>query len=393
MNSIDRRFVLGPAYHCVDKLSLEYAKPCITTNAESGPVKRTVAPIANVGKKSVIVLAGVIGALVTGIYSLLSFPCRAYQRHKIEQMGIQHGLNLLTPAEKESFRQELEKYLKDNDVAISPKEKQAWLNKIMASYGRSKKIYGPVARAWTDMLLEKAQKEGKKIVFLARDGAVPFKIAKALMKTEDYRAKYPNLTGDKQIVLAYFSRKVVKSSLENEKTKAIFNKYITNELGLKDGDKCIFVDVGFLGSMIDDFRKNLLPTVSIDFEYLISHTPKAHGFVGINDKNVKSVGTAGGNPGIHWLEDTHQGYTSSPSKLVEVGDHVYPNTKQPGKPDYCVPKNSLEFLVRKFTQRGVVESSQEAPIPEAQVEAVKQKFADTIGQIKDKKLPLFVEHR
>lgn len=408
MNIFETNVIFAPTIHYLDKIDQYKAAPCIVIKSDSGKVKRTVAPIANVGKKAVFDLAKVICAIFTGVYSLVSYPIRAYKQHKIEKLGIKQSLALLDENEKGAFRKDLERHLESHPISkpfllsciwpfLSSQRKENLIteakDKITASYFRSKKIYGPVARAWTDALLEKAHKEHKKVVFLARDGIAPYRIAKALMKTQEYREKYPELVEDKQITLAYFSRKVINSAVENDKTRGIFDKYVTKELGLKDGDKCIFVDVGFEGSMIDNFRNILLPRVGIDFEYLISLTPKANGFLATNEKRLTSVAKAGGNPGIHWLEDTHQGSQESPKELVEVAGNVYPNTRVPEAHKYCVRKNSLEYLVREFSQDAVVESAKGAPIPQDQRDTIKKTFDATLGQIKAKEIPLFVEHR
>lgn len=295
--------------------------------------------------------------------------------------------NELSPAEKEAVQREIQRYVKLNSSNMTESEVNSNIKTIMLSYTRSKKVYGPVARAWTEYLLEKANAEKMKLVFMARDGVVPYKIAKRLMAKLEYQKKYPNLVGEQKIVLGYFSRKVVASSQDSLVNENLFKEYAKNELGIYQGEHCLFVDVGFAGSMIDPIRK-LLPWAKIDFDYLISATNKATGFV-LPNKDF----TPSGNRSVHWLEDTHQGNTKSPTKLVRGPyGRIYPDTAQPSQKQYTDPQCSMEFAVRKFSQKAVVRCHLDEPLIKDEMLAASNTFISTMEKIQKGVLPLFASH-
>lgn len=387
MSSLDLRLIFSPTYSCWNKLHSNLITPCMVAQKDSPWTQRAVCKIANGGKIALIAAAYVICTLATGIFSIATCPHRFYQRGLVEKMGFKSDLKLLSRQETNQIRYRVLRYMDTSVCDIPATKKEEAIQKAIACYARSKKIYGPIAHAWTEYLLEKANKEGKKLVFMARDGIPPYEIALNLMKKPEYQAKYPNITKDK-IVLGYFSRKVVNHSLESEANKALFKRYTSEELGIKDGDECLFVDIGFEGSMIDKIR-GLLPGVKADFEYLIAINNKATGFIATQDKQLSSVPSAANNLGIHWLEDSHQGCIASPSSLVEVNGRIYPNTNTPKNKTYSSQPKSLQFLLKYFSQLGVVEGE---TISKDQLEKCKKVFDETIQKIKDSQLPLLIEH-
>ena len=96
----------------------------------------------------------------------------------------------------------------------------------MACHGRSKEFYASVALEWVLSLLDMANKENKKIVFMARDGQAPYRLAKKLLEKDEFKQKYPNMGGDDKIVLGYFSRKVINSSYSSNEKKQLFQDYL-----------------------------------------------------------------------------------------------------------------------------------------------------------------------
>lgn len=290
--------------------------------------------------------------------------------------------------EMQSVRCEIEGHIKKHCADWTQDEMEEGITVTLNSYMQSKTEYGPVARAWTESLIEKANHNKMKLVFMARDGIVPYKIAKKLMAQEEYQKKYPNLVGNSQIVLGYFSRAVVATSQNNSDRIDLFKEYAEKELGITDGSHCLFVDVGFCGSMINTLR-DLLPKAKLDFNYLISMTNQATGFVPVDTSFAPSH-----NCGVHWLEDTHQGNLESPTELVRASDgHVYANTAVPGKKRYLYPVDHLQHLVRKFSQKAVVRSYQEEPVTKEKLDTTLAKFPETIKKIQECAMPLFATHQ
>lgn len=395
MDNLSAKFVFSPVLMTWGKLAEYNQTPLIQIKSNSGQAKRIIASIANMAKTGAICLAYVIGSIAAAIFSIISLPYRYNWRNPLQE-SIKIDIGRLEEGEKNALHAETSKYLKEHAGNLTPELEREYTLKIMASYARSHKVYGPVARAWTDYLLDKANQNNTKLVFLARDGIPQYRMAKKLMATVEYQKKYPNLVGDKKVVLAYLSRKVVASSKDSEEGQKLFKEYANKELGIQSGDKCLFVDVGFLGSMIDNIR-SLLPDVQIDFEYLISMTPKAVGFIASPDKSLSSIPTnpvsgAGGNFGAWWLEDTHQGNLKSPENLVRVGERVYPNTNQ-SEMILGHTKNSLEYMVRKFSQRAVVRWFKNPALLKEEVTKAFSVFDRTIDQIKNNELALYVSHK
>lgn len=403
---MDNRFIFVSTYSALNKLSVHYSTPYVSVTENSNAWIRRVAPIANVAKKGLIVVAVAVCTVATGIFSLCTLPYRLYQWNKIE---FQNDLDLLTPKEQMELSKNIRNYIDQKEIEgkfhVPFSRKEKYVQKMMCSYARSSKIYGPIVAAWTEDLLKKANDSGKKIIFMARDGIAPYKVAKDMMKQEEYKKKYPNLANDDCIQLAYLSRKVIHHAKSSEHETNILQKYI-QQLGIQPGDQCMFVDIGFQGSMIEDIRK-MLPLNEIDFHYLISHTEKAEGFIySKNDPRLEQdqfsqlpeiasipYKGAGTNFATHWLEDSHQGVQESPKKLVEVNGIVYPNTKVPNDKQYVAPKGSLEYLLRKWTQKAIVQNwSQFSQNKTSLIDSVK-KLDSTLNKIKNGDIMLIIMHK
>lgn len=198
-------------------------------------------------------------------------------------------------------------------------------------------------------------KKPAKIVFMARDGIPPLHAAEALKRLRP--AEY----GDVHVCLAYLSRKVMKDLDEKgEDGDRIFQAYM-EQLGIERGDNVIFVDVGFAGSMIKPIKDKLakgdfIHPTCIDFSYLISLTNNpsgynAFGFLADNStRRMRSCEFAGGNPGVHWIEDTHQTAQISPKYLVERADGtIEPNIiSEDGTVDTVIGDNPKDYILRHW---------------------------------------------
>lgn len=403
----DHRFVFSPTYSAWNKLGVNYHTPLMNASPESSGWIRAVAPIANSAKKAIIGVAFVVCTIATAVFSLVILPYRIYQWNRSGFLDSDY--NLLTPQEKKALYDRIKTYIDEREIKgvlkYSPTEKEEITKKIMSYYARSSHYYGPVAVAWTDYLLEKANTSKKKLIFMARDGIVPYRMAREMMKMEKFQKKFPNLVGDDQIKLAYLSRKVVKQAKESVENTAVFQKYI-KQLGIVHGDQCIFVDIGFTGSMIDPIRK-MLPGVDLEFEFLISHGEQANGFIySHNDPRLEksefqqlptiqsiSYAGAGCNFATHWLEDSHQGVEESAASLVEVNGKIYPNTRIPGKEEYVSPPGSLDYLLRRWSQKSVIESYKKYPPENIDKKDVIKQFDELLTRIAHSELPLLIKHK
>lgn len=401
-------------------------KPLIRVSSTDTAAKKNVIWLANSLKNRLTEVALTITTIFTFLYSLITYPIRWGIYSTLERRGIERDLIRFTPEEAKESEKVVNAYLEKHkaDFAhLSTKEKEQIVRKIVSQCARSQKVYGPIVRNFVDYLLETASQNGQKLVFMARDGICFYKVAIELMKTDEYQKKYPKLT--ESIVFGHFSRKLVKNAAENPD---IFKQYISEELHIKDNDRCIFVDIGFSGSMIKPIRK-LLPEVQIDFKFLLATPNKeeggsnlAEGFLGNPENPLPHVETAANNLGIRWVEESHHGTVASATKLVVGKDNrIYPDSFCPTAPKEeptILPrfikdlirkfspvevayyyknkilyekKFSTPHLLRKFCLKGLVHEAVTLP-PLSKEEAAKGKelFNDTIGEIKAMRLPLLV---
>jgi hypothetical protein len=352
---------------------------------------------------------------VTGGVSLLTLPYRLYQFKTAKEL-VAADMSLLTSTAQSELRQEIlasiaAKETKHN-FTLTAQEREEYVRDVSAYYARSSEYYGPVALAWAEKLLETANTTNKKLVFCARDGIVPYKIAIELMKKPEYQQKYPNLfdsTGQNpKLILAYLSRKLVEHSNTTPETRNLFHNYLS-QLNIKDDDKCIFVDIGFQGSQIANTREMLgARRIEADFSYLLSHTDHAEGFIlSVDDErragqerfkqlpSIKSIRYkgAGSNLATHWLEDTHQGNHESPSQLVSVDGKVYPNTLSPLDRKYVARKGSKEYFLRKWCQKAVIRSTEKYQVAGINLNEAVSKLDDLLDKIVNGTLPLLVSHK
>lgn len=217
-----------------------------------------------------------------------------------------------------SIQEEINKFVIDEQLFLDkdPEQIAKYEKRALSCYASSYMHYSPVVIEWAHAVLETAMAfdPPKRAVFLARDGIPPYEVAKILQK------KYPEKYGQVPLSLLNMSRKVVDWAGANEENAQLFIDYVKQE-GLKLDERCLFIDIGFYGSRIWQI-KDLLKDLNLDiqFGYLVSHTPKAQGFMGNMTTTLESVKIVGSNPAVHWLEDTHQGVNNSPSRLFR--DHT-----------------------------------------------------------------------
>jgi hypothetical protein len=418
--------VFQPLVNTVNHLNAEIAKPAISTQSKG--FIRVVAPIANAGKAAVVALAYLIAVPAAIIFSLLSYPVRAYQFKKAMNVSIETDLKRLTPAEDAALDTEIRAYIEKKSakgLKIDASRLDACVEKTKASYARSQEVYGAVAVKWVESLFEHAEKTGQKLVFIARDGAAPFALAQNMMKTEKYQNKFPGMAQEGRILMGYFSRAIVNSSYATPEGQDRFKKYLKDEVGVQPGDKCLLVDVGFAGSMVDKVRemagdprtleavapytRNIEvnaanPGSHVEFEYLMStgtepsnfSLEKASGFLSSVTNRISALpGNAGGLPGTWWIEDTHQGVIDSPKTLVEHTDgHIYPDTIVPGQKKTCMnlDGNGEEYVVRRFSKKAIADAYLKAD-DAVSFETLRAKFNDTLLKLTALELPRFVEHR
>ena len=86
------------------------------------------------------------------------------------------------------------------------------------------------------------------------------------------------------------------------------------------------------------------------FNFLVSHSEKASGYIGNVEVKLSSVESAGSNRAVHWLEDTHQEVINSPRYLVRKADQeVVPNVLlDPLKPLTRKEEAPGEFLIKRM---------------------------------------------
>jgi hypothetical protein len=268
-------------------------------------------------------------------------------KNKVEaEKALTHQMRLdikqhLSKRRQKALQKKIHAFIRQQKLSLSRKKKNLLFLKVMATYATSYEHYGPVLTEWAECLLHTAFLEKRSLIFIARDGLAPYKAARILQKKAGEKYK------DLSLSIVYLSRTLVYSSSGHEKKISsadsvvkeyvqvlgkqdpfLLKKYIQQETGLKKRDNCLFVDIGFAGSMNPIISEQLSSlNLDIKFNYLISHTKKtkvkneahrAWGFLAHSeDRPLAAVAKAGGNPAVHWLEDTHQSILNSPKILIK----------------------------------------------------------------------------
>ncbi len=389
----DKIILFRPVLDGWNLLSNQRSKSVIHIKGTDSVIRKIYGHSLNFAKKRMIEVLIVVGTIFTSIYSLITYPVRWYQNIKITEFAIDTDLSRITSKEIIKIESDVNKYFdkhSDHFQTMSKSDKAKLTRLIVSQCARSQRVYGPIVREWVDHLLEKASQNGNKLVFMARDGLPYYEVAKRLMETAEYKEKFPSLTRDGSIVLGYFSRNVVKSADGSNEGREIFRRYIAEELHIQPGDRCIFCDIGFSGSMVKPIR-DLIPDVQVEFNFLVATSNRAEGYLGNPSKPLPHLETAASNMGVRWLEESHHGNIASATKLiVDDQGHVRPDTLSPKKVRFD-EKFSQAYLIRKFCLRSLIDSAvQLGPLSKQEVEKARELFSQTIGAIKDNRLPLFV---
>jgi hypothetical protein len=288
-------------------------------------------------------------SLLVCAYSLCEVGIRSlfhnYNRKKLVRQ-IESDLKLLSNSEKKI--EELARQIIAQETLFKGynKDQVEMAVKIaMATYATTAKFYAPIVEIWSRSLLIRAKRENLQLVFLARDGNAPFEMAKKLQSLNPEFSDIP-------LRYLYFSRKVIENS-----SKDVLQQYLRQESVIdstKEVRKQRFIDIGFFGSMIAKIQEAVGSCVP--FEFLISTSNRAHGFVGNLKSVLPSIISAGKNRGVYWLEATHQGVIESPSKLVEdMNKRLVPNTIVEGKT--CRIKSELDYLCKKIAGQALSDYS------------------------------------
>lgn len=338
-----------------------------------------------------------------------------------------------------SLWKEVEDIISKENFLISDQEKQSCILKAMATYATSHQYYGPVVTEWAASLLDTALLEKRKLIFLARDGIAPYRAACLLKSAQS--PKYDSV----QLSLIYVSRTLTYSStllddkisssdeLVKEYVKKmrkrdpnILQKYILQECGLKHKDRCLFVDVGFTGSLIEPLLTQLDSlAISARFNFLISHTSNkkvkntkhdAKGFLAHHIKRpLEVVSKSGGNPAVHWIEDTHQSIIMSPKVLITRADGkivpaiVVKDGREIkarelfGEQMQTCRQNPEDYLVKTFGLKGVLDAvSKAAYFVERSVEPMiswkeaseerRKVFGDFLTSLQKNERSLLIKH-
>lgn len=345
----------------------------------------------------------------SSIISTWFFFSRLKKMRVWQKNGCQQDIDLLSTHEQRVISQKIYKDLDERMPSATPEMRQSAYKQILSYYARSGKIYGPIVRLWVDHVLAKAHQSNSSIIFLARDGIAPYKVATHLLKTHQaYREKYPNLCKENGISLAFLSRKVIKfldknQNLGSEYLQQLLPQDILSTNHAPDTPtqlkNVMFVDIGFAGSMISRIKNLMNQATSINFEnrctfhYLISHTDKAEGFLGQVTQPFDEVASAGTNPAVNWLEDSHQTSISSPTTLVKDSEgKIYPNTQTPSQ-TIEVSQDPLQYLLRKYATAAAIDFASQEPDPSTisnKAQTIIKIFRTTLSKIKNAELPIFI---
>lgn len=254
--------------------------------------------------------------------------------------------------------------------------KELYLNAAAATYASTYNNYGPVVLEWMHATLERAVATNSQLVFMARDGLGPSKVAKLL------KAKYPEKYGSVEISVLYFSRAVTIDWSSKGNNLEMAREYATQQ-GIKKDKNAIFVDVGYEGSMIEKVKEIMSPICTIEFSYLISFNEKqARGFMLQTPLNEMEKGAesgfksiphrcAGQNPSTYWLEDTHVGVLNTSDRLFRgIDGKIRPCAKMgiPAKKEQapvmangkyvkstCKESNPKSYLYKRLGFKAIVD--------------------------------------
>lgn len=196
--------------------------------------------------------------------------------------------------------------------SVSSGDRESLIRRTAELYRVARDVVGPVVTGFADSLLREA--EGRKVIFAARDGIGSYMAAGKLLQ----KFEYPGM-GPESIAYGYFSRRVVCGV-----GSAVLRQYV-EQLGVNPDQGVLLADIGFGGSIISYLRQ-VMP--NLEPRYIMSTNSSIPGYAHAEHGRfqMKSMNHIGGNPAVHFMEDTFSGMIASPGSLVSVGESLVPDT-------------------------------------------------------------------
>jgi hypothetical protein len=373
----NNRYLFKDLFNTWAVLHSQYVKNWVSTDANSRCLTRAVKLIVEIPVKSALFgISMAVATVAVGVFCLFAAPFRIWSFAHAIQLANQEGLAYLGDKQT-TIKERIRNTISNELSGVEGSLRDAYVDIAAAAYGRCLESYMPIAIKWVHSLLEKANTQGKHLVFLARDGIAPYQIAKKILANKQYQKLYPNLTS-KSITLAWFSRKILA------KAQRDFVLKYSKQVDIPEKKTLIFVDVGYSGSLINPIR-TLFSEVECEFEFFISFNDEAHGFAGTNKERLS------GFPGtwclsLYWIEETCQGTTCTADALVEHGGKIYANTNIPGQ-KITYKDNPLNYLIRKVSMWAVKDYSDIDPNSIDLTDA-KKRINRTFENVMSGKLPL-----
>lgn len=314
-----------------------------------------------------------IAFLATAIFETIVLFFGINRRKSLIAAQIRNDLAQLGEERRSEIKCLLEDLIKTHGLfkEKSEEKKNKYLERALATYASSRSNYGNVMNEWVLSLLETALcgSTPKRLVFMARDGIAPYEVAKI------FAEKYPDTFGKVPLTLLYLSRKVSSWSKESEENRQMLIDYARQQ-GIKDNENCIFVDIGFYGTTIDiikDTLKEITPPKNIEFEFFVSYTPKAKGFMGNMETPFSSVRAPGSLRIVEWLEDNHQGVRNSATKLErEENGKVSPYLIDSMGRETCIEMYEKSYFYKLAGMMAIQDSAKEANISKRLIEEITQ---------------------
>jgi hypothetical protein len=363
--------------------------------------------------------------VVIGILETLSIPVFYPIKSYYFKKQMENDIKEIPKDQRTLITHKIERIIEENKIILTETEKKQYIKSGLATYSTTKAYYSPVVYEWTENLMRSASIEGRTLVFLARDGIAPYNVAQIIKENNPEFKDVP-------IHLKYLSRKVVNFGTNPtpedtfDERNALLKEYLYQDTELSKESKTLFVDVGFAGSMIEPIRELMLqlkegedlnlyytnlfghppdPTLSIEelikeikeeqfkFSFLVSHTTKASGFLGNSSIPLESLRSAGQNPAVHFLEDTHQGVVNSPKSLVRLEDGtIVPNVlEDQANPKDCKKEYPKEFLIKSVATVAIEEYARGNRLLDAYKDKEEKLPQFILKKIRERKTPYDAE--
>lgn len=315
---------------------------------------------SNVSLNGIKLVAYGIKLLVVLFFEKLLAPYSKFKYQALKKAQVENDLKDYSQTGRNVaiLKNEIKVFIQAEGLFADKDQKKidTYVDRAAATYASSRLHYAPVVVDWvhsileTSLALNKPSEQPSRVVFLARDGIPAYEVAKKLIATNEEYAGIP-------VSLLYISRKVKDWAEKSDLNRAMLIEYATQE-GIKKDQRCFFIDIGFLGSMIDPIKKIFKDITSdITFGYLVSHIQKAHGFMANMENKLGSVESAGGNRAVHWLEDTHQGVRNSAYELRKEQDGtIVPVVKDDSGEETCKKSSPKTYLYKYFGMKAILDT-------------------------------------